>query len=376
MTYIEEFHKLHFEMVEQMRDCSHHYLGGVDDAGDLEVALNPWHMEGDVWSHTMMVNNLAGDDELVPEENSKVVGLATLLHDIGKVHARTPSDERRRVNFHGHAGISSYWALNFLNKLPVGEISVEEYVDIFYIISLHHSYMDLLGDEATDKQLKKFEKDFIGKRHLMEMVLQHMKCDSLGRFSMGEGGYCTEKWQVRSLEKKYKDQIRAAGDAELATTIPHKSPRIGIMIGPPGCGKTTYIKEAELDKEYDVILSRDEILMEHGGGIHYSEAWDKVDHKEVDVEFELRFANAISERASILIDKTSISRKARNRILSRTPREYFKVGYLMMTSFDDIFERNTKRTNKHLDPAIIFKMMGSFLVPSNDEFDYIRYVID
>ena len=382
MMYLEKFHKFYPDVIKQMRDCSHHYHRPPStklDIDEQELILNPWHMEGDVWSHTMMVHNMTGDDELVPEKNKKVMELATLFHDVGKVYTRIPNDEKCRVKFNGHTGISSYLVLNFLNKLPVGEIMLEEYIDIFYIISLHHSYMYLLGNDFSEKQLNKLVSNFAGKPKLLELVLQHMKCDSLGRFSIGEEGYNTERWQVRDLEKRYGKQIKFTEEAELRTVDEyHKAnPIVGMLVGPPSSGKSTYIKEAKLAEKYDVILSRDDIVIEFSGGnVPYNKAWDIVDHSEVDTEFELRFINAVNDKANILVDKTNMNKKSRSRILSRVSKEYFKTCYLMLTPFDTIFERNANRANKSLDPSIILRMMKSFSVPMHDEFDFITYSID
>ena len=52
--------------VSRMNSCSHH---GED--------LNPYHIEGSIWTHTMMVCNMA-------KTRNKLVQWACLLHDIAK----------------------------------------------------------------------------------------------------------------------------------------------------------------------------------------------------------------------------------------------------------------------------------------------------
>ena len=58
------------QLRDELKNCMHNF----DDA-----KLNPYHLESDCWSHTMMVCKIA---EL--EDFDKVVQIAALLHDIGK----------------------------------------------------------------------------------------------------------------------------------------------------------------------------------------------------------------------------------------------------------------------------------------------------
>lgn len=59
------------QLVKDMKNADHHYD---------EENLNPYHLEGDVWTHTNMVFK---NSEIFSTDND-YVKWSTLLHDIGK----------------------------------------------------------------------------------------------------------------------------------------------------------------------------------------------------------------------------------------------------------------------------------------------------
>ena len=80
------FLQTHFpEMVEDMQKAQHHY--------DWEN-LNPHHLEGDVWSHQMMVSGQVRD-----REYGRTVNIAALCHDLGKPVCRDVRHDTKRVRF-------------------------------------------------------------------------------------------------------------------------------------------------------------------------------------------------------------------------------------------------------------------------------------
>jgi len=90
------------DLVRDMRNADHNY-----DSKNL----NPYHMEGSVWTHTMMVFN-----EAVKRGYSPVVMLAALLHDVGKPKAKEVVHKTKRVRFFGHDGLSYYISCDVLNS--------------------------------------------------------------------------------------------------------------------------------------------------------------------------------------------------------------------------------------------------------------------
>lgn len=74
---VKDFQLKYPKLCKAMQECSHHYS---------DTELNPFHLEGDVWSHTMMSCNQAVNQ-------NKNTQIAALLHDIGKPFTRKENHE-------------------------------------------------------------------------------------------------------------------------------------------------------------------------------------------------------------------------------------------------------------------------------------------
>jgi HD superfamily phosphodiesterase len=71
---------------------SHHNFDDID--------TNPYHIEGDCWSHTMLVCKIA---QL--EGYDRVIQVSALLHDIGKPNSRTVNPKNNHIQFFNHEEI-------------------------------------------------------------------------------------------------------------------------------------------------------------------------------------------------------------------------------------------------------------------------------
>jgi putative nucleotidyltransferase with HDIG domain len=141
---------------------SHHNFDALD--------TNPFHVEGDCWSHTMMVCKIAqlkGYD--------KVVQVSALLHDIGKPQSRKINPKNNHVQFFGHEELSAKLAEPLvLDLVSQKMITFEESEEVLVLIALHGEvYKDR---EGVERELK--DKP-IWLQHLLELG----ECDDLGRFS-------------------------------------------------------------------------------------------------------------------------------------------------------------------------------------------------
>ena len=110
---IEWFQINYPDMHQALLQCNHNFD---------EKDLNPYHLESDCWSHTMMVCKIA---ELSHYE--KVVQIAALLHDIGKPASRKINPRNNHVQFFGHENLSA----NHLIALKISKISSSLIIAIF-----------------------------------------------------------------------------------------------------------------------------------------------------------------------------------------------------------------------------------------------------
>jgi putative nucleotidyltransferase with HDIG domain len=146
-----------------MIECGHNY--------DTQE-LNPYHLESDCWSHTMMVCKIAEISGY-----GKTVQIAALLHDIGKPAARRVNPRNNHIQFFGHEELSAQLAEDILfSMIEEGMIDDKERSEIIELIR-QHSFLH--RNLKIEKLLERFGEDKVFCIHLVQLS----RCDTLGRFS-------------------------------------------------------------------------------------------------------------------------------------------------------------------------------------------------
>jgi putative nucleotidyltransferase with HDIG domain len=149
------------ELKQALHQCNHNFD---------ESETNPYHIEGDCWSHTMMVCKIA---EL--KGYDRVVKIAALLHDIGKPNSRKINPKNNHVQFFGHEKLSAEMAKPLVDDLIKREmLTTHEAHEVLMLISLH-------GD--VYKHRDEVEKKLSQKPEVLQHLLELSTCDNLGRFS-------------------------------------------------------------------------------------------------------------------------------------------------------------------------------------------------
>lgn len=175
------FQKNYPEHKEALLNCHHNF-----DHNES----NPYHVEGDCWSHTMMVCKMA---EL--KGYDKVVQVAALLHDIGKPDARKINPHNNHVQFFGHEERSFELAEPLVADLvEKGFVTFDESSEILELVLLH-------GYLYKEQDMKKIEARFQGKHTLLKHLIELSECDDLGRFSETMGVGSEKRALLRKLNK-------------------------------------------------------------------------------------------------------------------------------------------------------------------------------
>lgn len=141
-----------------------------------------------------------------------------------------------------------------------------------------------------------------------------------------------------------------------------------LMIGAPGSGKSTYIKNhAQPD---DIIISRDVI--------RYSMVDEKEyffsKEKKVYQELLKRINHAISLNTTFYVDQTSLNRKSRKGLLDQVcHRPDTIIAVYIKKSLSDILSQNALRTGRAFVPeTAVINMFAALEEPTFDEdFDEI-----
>lgn len=128
---------------------------------------NPYHMEGSVFNHTMLVLDKA----------KTVEGRwAALFHDVGKVPCKAMTG-----SFHGHSDIQ--WCDAELQIIEGYGLSRKELQVVRYVMLEHHRWQALIDGSMSDKKMLKI---LLGIREesFLVAVLDAVFADMLGRFGI------------------------------------------------------------------------------------------------------------------------------------------------------------------------------------------------
>ena len=141
-----------------------------------------------------------------------------------------------------------------------------------------------------------------------------------------------------------------------------------MVIGAPGCGKSTYIKNHL--KENEIVISRDKIRF--GLLKDTDEYFSK--EKEVYNEFIKQINAAIADNKDFYVDQTSLNAAARDKLFNQLIKKPDKIiGIYFTTPLDIILQRNAQRTGRALVPEnVVINMYKILTKPTSEEnFDEI-----
>jgi hypothetical protein len=155
-------------IAEELHACQHH-----DDRADP----NPFHLEGDCWTHTMLTVQLAQI-----QNSSLPVQVAALLHDIGKPHARRINPHNRHVQFFGHEAISAKRARPIVSALVEHDRLPKAQAPVVLELIASHSLLYRTTDPHS-----LFE-TFKDRMPFLEELFRLTAHDHLGRFHLNDTG--------------------------------------------------------------------------------------------------------------------------------------------------------------------------------------------
>jgi len=365
-TFVNKFPK-HYEA---MNSVKHSYKNGN--------TVNPYHAEGTVWTHTMMV--LQAAREFNGEYGTQMM-LTALCHDIGKAyhyedvegnpkgkHEVQRMDRRR---FNNHESMSFFYAKDVLKEFDISEETKNR------ILITVASHGDLYGYFDEEGIPSKFWMDIAKKFDSTTFtdLKNFYSCDVKGRISTDDRSKLDKVLKdMGSIE----DYIQIIEVQRKETEINDKT--LTLLVGPPRVGKSTYLSQVH-NKE--VVVSRDNTLMKYGhekygSELTYNEIWvklDTVDHKNIDEEVRKTFVQATKNGKDIVVDMTNMSKKSRRKWVNDPKvKDYHKQAIVFCESPDTLLNR--KEEGKNIPEYVTYNFMKAFSFPKLDEFDAVGMFVN
>jgi predicted kinase len=170
---------------------------------------------------------------------------------------------------------------------------------------------------------------------------------------------------MRYTESFDKPSIPTWGNLEIPTKGP-AIPKLTVLVGLPGAGKSTFAKQVVEDNPHAVWLSSDQIREKL-----YGDANCQNDPAKVFSIMQEEAISMLDQGFNVIYDATSINRKSRAAILAKVPKFVQKECVIVWAPVDICIERDKAR-NRTVGPAVIDKMLRRFEAPFYDEgFDNI-----
>lgn len=163
-------------------------------------------------------------------------------------------------------------------------------------------------------------------------------------------------------------------------------PRIFVLIGPPGSGKSTWVGRyfSGMDPSFPLaaepieVLSSDAMIEAFAKerGLSYRDAIALVDHEHIRKTLLERLRVAIEKGYTVILDRTNMTIQARNTFLAAVPDYYDRIAVDFRIHPALLIERLAKRerdANKHIPIGVFDRFVASYEAPTTDVIPMHRW---
>ena len=352
------------------------YINSIPEFNGLKRCMQTpkWHQEGDAWQHTHRCVDIACEYAKTltywSTERRRCLLMAVQLHYIGKIN----TTEFKKGDWH------SYGHEITGERIARGLLWDEPFEDRECVCSLIRFHMERCGLNRTANPLNKILRTSYDVD--MDMLYYVMMCDIDGSIPEDKSTIETDKNIVETMSHFSRqgyyatiDSVYGVNQEQLTGNLFAERPLWGdfselphiyVMIGLPGAGKDTFIKETfEGDP---VVICRDDIRVSLG----YCKEGEKIvgtreQEERVTEIFNDRLKQAASEGKTIIINNINLKKKYRDGYKKIVPRNKYRwiYEYIEAPSLSD----NIQRREHQIGSDIFYKMILDFDFPRHDEYD-------
>jgi predicted kinase len=153
-----------------------------------------------------------------------------------------------------------------------------------------------------------------------------------------------------------------------------KIPKLYVLIGVPGSGKSTWVKDQEWASDCAYVSTDIWVELEAQRlGKTYSEIFTDYMPKAVDL-MAAQVIDAREQGKDIIWDQTSTTIASRKRKFNMLPNYYYIAVVFDTPSRIELNKRLASRPGKEIPDAVVDGMLASFEMPTEEEgFDEIWY---
>lgn len=333
------------------------------------VEASPWHREANVLVHTEMVvgEYVRMTDELNrPWTRDDFLGaVSCMFHDTGKPAAKIEKyreDRGHYFAFHGHETISSRLFETFAGDNP-GMFTAEEIYKICWMIEYHMPWE--MAAKEKRRQLALTAK-YIG----VDVYTRALMSDQYGRIADDQDA---KNARAETWVKEFKELCE---NVEL-DSVDEDAPRMFVLIGASGSGKSTTITELRAWYPDLNVFSLDELRhqfyndnRDHAG---YRDAFDQsVNDKTFNSRADSAFSAMVRQRKHMVIDNVNAGAKRRANYVTQGRRQGYKViAVTLPVSLQTVLDRQRSRADKSVPDEAVRRQYASIQQPSLGEFDAV-----
>ena len=151
-------------------------------------------------------------------------------------------------------------------------------------------------------------------------------------------------------------------------------PTLWMLVGVPASGKTSWLRDSDIDWNRTTLLSTDNIIEREAAalGKTYNDVFKKV-IKQATREMNQRLQQAIADNRDIVWDQTNLTPDSRKSKLEKIPATYQKIAvYFPVPDTREWQRRLNSRPGKIIPQTVLVSMSQGFAMPSQAEgFDKI-----